>query len=201
MNSPSGYLTPNQFCQLYGLFKWLTVSPSPNTSRPSLFDLTGRAKWDAWNAAGQKYSNGADVEKRYLDIARELGWSPGAPVEDTDDTDSDHSLAMGLGHTVSVMSMNTEEAPDDTIHGFAIANDVDKVKKLLLKSPDADLNEKDEFGYTCLHLAADRGNVDIVKFLLHHGADTTLKDDDDFTAAELARIAGHHNIADILSNP
>ncbi|EEB98432.1 hypothetical protein MPER_02059, partial [Moniliophthora perniciosa FA553] len=81
--------------ELYGLYKWLTASPSPNTSRPSFFDLTGRAKWDAWNTAGLKFKDGAEAEKRYLQIARDLGWKEGvmipgkAPEEEDEDINWD----------------------------------------------------------------------------------------------------------------
>ncbi|XP_074564280.1 acyl-CoA-binding protein-like [Curcuma longa] len=34
---------------LYGLFKQATVGPV-NTSRPGIFNLRDRAKWDAWKA-------------------------------------------------------------------------------------------------------------------------------------------------------
>lgn len=33
---------------LYGLYKQATVG-DVNTSRPGLFDMTGKAKWDAWH--------------------------------------------------------------------------------------------------------------------------------------------------------
>ncbi len=71
-------------------------------------------------------------------------------------------------------------------------------------------------GYTALHLAADRGNTAIVKILLDHGANAVLKvnsllylqafllihctqDSDGFSASELARIAGHSDIVQLLS--
>ncbi|KAG6332079.1 hypothetical protein ID866_7007, partial [Astraeus odoratus] len=54
--------------QLYGLYKFLTVSSLPQTSRPSIFDMTGRAKWDAWNNIGHTFGDRkAEAEKRYLD--------------------------------------------------------------------------------------------------------------------------------------
>ena len=75
-----------------------------------------------------------------------------------------------------------------------------------------------EQGYTALHLAADRGNVATVEFLLKQGADKTLKvslrvmepleripflkrttqDTDGYTATDLATIAQQHNIVALL---
>lgn len=34
---------------LYGFYKQATIG-NINTSRPGMFDLKGKAKWDAWNA-------------------------------------------------------------------------------------------------------------------------------------------------------
>ncbi|GAW06073.1 acyl- binding protein [Lentinula edodes] len=122
--------------ELYALFKWLTVSPQPNVSRPSIFDMAGRAKWDAWNATGKQYTNGTDAENRYLEIAHSLGWKPGASIspqpsettnDDLWDSDSDSSKNRegGGGMGISVSSMSAPETDsDNTLHGLAIAGDI-----------------------------------------------------------------------------
>ncbi|KAL4379105.1 hypothetical protein GQ457_02G039810 [Hibiscus cannabinus] len=43
---------------LYGLFKQATVGPV-NTSRPGIFNLREKAKWDAWKAVEGKSSEEA----------------------------------------------------------------------------------------------------------------------------------------------
>ncbi|KAJ3763058.1 ankyrin repeat-containing domain protein [Lentinula raphanica] len=202
--------------ELYGLFKYLTVSPQPTNSRPSIFDMTGRAKWDAWNAAGKQYTNGQDAENRYLKTARDLGWQPGAQTvskgseETTDndiwDLDSDSKDqggggGGGSGMGVSVSSMAAPEtASDNTLHDLAIAGDLNKLETLVSLDPDVDLNALDEFGYTSLHLACDRGSVDIVRFLVSKGVDTSIKDPDGMTPLELAQTAGHAEIVQLLSS-
>jgi acyl-CoA-binding protein len=150
------------FKQLYGLFKYVTVSTNPPTSRPSIFDMTGRAKWDAWNMAGKTYVSGTDAEIRYLDIARDLGWSEGTALvitekqeneqrdgEDIWDKDEDGGSngsggVGGMGNTVSTMAPPPEEI-DGSIHGLAVSNDAVGITLFLEKYPDTDLNERDEF--------------------------------------------------------
>jgi len=176
--------------ELYGLFKYLNVSPTPNTTRPSIFDMTGRAKWDAWAAAGKTYVQVADAEVRYLEIARSLGWSeqvggtesPNSKKEKADgedgiwddDSDSATSHGGGLGPSVSTMAA-PEEEHDGSIHGLAVSNNTDEMALLLQRNPATDVNARDEFGYTPLHLASDRGHLAMVKLLLSKGAGSALK--------------------------
>jgi len=197
--------------ELYGLFKYVTVSASPNTSRPSIFDMTGRAKWDAWNMAGKTYQEGADAENRYVALARNLGWDgtsesePGREEVDLDNL-SDEDTAFpesspgggGLGGTVSSMASLQEEVDLSTLHGLALSNDEPKLESFLHDHPDIDVNGINEHGYTALHLAADRGYTTLVEILLRKGADPFIKDSDSFTASELARIAGHCDVVIIL---
>ncbi|KZP16837.1 ankyrin [Athelia psychrophila] len=205
--------------ELYGLFKHLTVAPAPNTSRPSIFDMTGRAKWDAWSAAFQSYgTQSGEAEQRYLSIAGDLGWTessgvtttPGVLVEDGSqgsegdiwdkaDAPSNHG-AGGMGNSVSaVASAPLDERDAKTPHGMAVSNDVAGLEAYLNAHPEADLNELDEYGYTPLHLACDRGNSGIVRTLLARGADRSLKDPDEFTALELANVAGHDDIVALIT--
>ncbi|KAF5385444.1 hypothetical protein D9757_005368 [Collybiopsis confluens] len=196
--------------ELYGLFKWLTVTHEPDVSRPSIFDMTGRAKWDAWDAAGKRYSDVQEAENRYLEIARDLGWQPGAPkkqeeaksedIWDSESSNSEESHGGGGGLGVSVSSVVAPEIEDDnTLHGLAIAGDAQKLHTLISLDQEINLNGLDEFGYTPLHLACDRGNVDVVRQLLAKGADTSIKDPDEMTSLELARTAGHEEIVKLLS--
>ncbi|KAJ7169787.1 ankyrin repeat-containing domain protein [Mycena filopes] len=201
--------------ELYGLFKYINVSSTPPASRPSIFDFTGRAKWDAWAAAGNTYSSKAEAESRYLEIARSLGWKEGiiAPEsvrsEDADIWDSDDDTDKpsrgngepgGLGNSVSSMARPEDDESDVSLHGLAVSNHLQELVALVHDDPSVDPNARDNFGYTALHLAADRGHLPIVTFLLENGADRTIKDEDDLTAAELAQAAGHERIVEILSS-
>jgi len=203
--------------ELYGLYKYLTAAPLPQSSRPSLFDMTGRAKWDAWSSAGKTYADRrADAEQRYLNIAQELGWTPGPIAKDTaqeeilpeDVWDEDLGVSVsrssgsgqgGLGTFVSALPPpGDDDTEAQTLHALAIQGDTNKVIQYLEKNPLLNINQRDEFGYTALHLACDRGSLSVVEVLIKHGADPLMKDPDDLTVAELAQIAGHSEICTLL---
>ncbi|KAK7694932.1 hypothetical protein QCA50_002120 [Cerrena zonata] len=207
--------------ELYGLFKYLTVSHIPNTGKPSIFDFTGRAKWDAWNTTGSTYGDRAeDAENRYLEIATSLGWKEGTTTEpepeastsassntaagDEDDiwdkdTDGPKRSGGGFGVKVSMVSQETEEMREvGSLHALVLDGDVAGVEKHLQDHPDTNLNELDEHGYTPLHIASDRGHTKVVELLLSKGADKAIKDPDEFTALELAEVAEHDDIVTLL---
>ena len=55
--------------ELYGFYKQATVGDC-NTERSGMFDLKGKAKWDAWN--GRKGMSTADAEAKYIAKVKEL---------------------------------------------------------------------------------------------------------------------------------
>ena len=125
-----------------------------------MFDWTGGAKWDSWDAAGKTYQGHTDkAETRYLEIARELGWSEdvsGAtiPSEGGEPLDSSHTESTrsggggegaGMGFHVSTMAIPDDEPGRETIHDFAVSGDVEHLKILLGNSPDIDVDILDEY--------------------------------------------------------
>jgi len=198
--------------ELYGLFKSITVSTVPNTSCPSIFDMTGRAKWNSWQSIGKSYADRLpEAENRYLELAREFGWKEGSPTTGTrpslpsdvddiwdKDTDSQKSSGGGMGNFVSTMSQDDQYEREGTAHGIVVTGDVESLRRYLEAHPTLDLNAADQYGYTLLHLACDRGHVSIVKFLLDRGVDTSIKDPDELTAIELAQVAEHDDIVQLL---
>jgi len=177
------------------------VAPSPNTNRPSFFDISGRAKWDAWKLAAETYEGRpSEAELRYLEIARSLGWKEWcstATMEQTEEPHERSSGGTGMGVSVSVMSPPDEQAPTG-LHDYAMGDDVAATSAFLDASHDLDIDARDEYGYTALHLAADRGNVATVELLLKHDADRSLKDTDGYTAMDLAAIAQRPDIVALL---
>ena len=151
----------------------MTVSPSPNTPRPSLLDFTGKAKWDAWKSAGETYKDRpADAEARYLEIARSLGWVEGKepepvqakakaaeptradgsePVDEDDIWDKDEDIEArkhrgdggAMGPVLSTMSAGDEEN-SSVLSNLAIAGDVQELVGYLEAHPEADVNDPDD---------------------------------------------------------
>jgi len=210
---------PNELkLELYGLFKFLTVSPEPKTARPSIFSFEGRAKWDAWKTAGNKWQDQRKAaEERYIDIAKSLGWKQGhnrdtaaprsspTPEELLDDERpleaNAHHNGTGMGFGVSSMAAGPPDEPDDeTLHGLAISGNAEKLLAILDALPSCGLNDLDEFGYTPLHLACDRGHASVVAALLSKGADVSIKDEDGLSALDLAREAHRDDIVTLLES-
>lgn len=138
----------------------VTTSQSPNTSRPSIFDLTGRAKWDAWDKASKEFAGKSleEVQQRYLDVCSSLGWEPALNVDPSTTEDDEEPIDWstpyepdkgngdhnGMGNSVSVLETDEEEIDATTIHGLAVLGDVGKLETFLDLSPDS-VNEFDEY--------------------------------------------------------
>ncbi|KAL3969398.1 acyl-CoA-binding protein [Oreochromis niloticus] len=61
--------TDEEMLQIYSLFKQATVG-DVNTSRPGMFDFTGKAKWDAWEK--QKGKSKENAMNEYISLVEEL---------------------------------------------------------------------------------------------------------------------------------
>ena len=62
-------LTNDKQLEVYSLFKQATVGDC-NIPRPGMFELKGKAKWDAWD--GRKGMDQEDAEKAYTELIGEL---------------------------------------------------------------------------------------------------------------------------------
>ena len=56
-------LSNEQMLEIYALFKQGNVGDC-NTSRPGMFDMKGKAKWDAWDA--KKGMSQEDAKAKYV---------------------------------------------------------------------------------------------------------------------------------------
>lgn len=69
----------------------------------------------------------------------------------------------------------------------------------LLLDHGADIDARQEGGFTPLMAAAANGRVEIVQVLLDHGADTSMQSDDGHTALDFAEAKGQKEAAEILN--
>ena len=58
--------------------------------------------------------------------------------------------------------------------------------KYLIEELGADANQRDDEGYTPLHNAASRGDVEMIRYLVEHGADVTAVSRVGQTTADMA---------------
>jgi len=190
--------------QSIDLYKMLTVSRTPQGPRPGMLSFEGRAKWDAWEKSSKDFDGQPEsaVEGKYLDICRSLGWKEGAAVpagkEGSAIPRSEGGGGGGMGVSVSQMIREDEQEHqgEDNLQGAVVRNDLEKVRTFLEEG--AEVDSVDKYGFTALHLAADRGYKDIVRLLLDKGANVGVKDPDGETAISLAKAAGHEEIATMI---
>ena len=79
----------------------------------------------------------------------------------------------------------------------AASNDSIGAVELLLKA-GAEIDDRNSFNYTSLHLAAMRNYVKTIKVLLEFDADPNLRDADNRTPYDIARKGNHKEAADLL---
>jgi hypothetical protein len=79
---------------------------------------------------------------------------------------------------------------------------VNKIKKLLEKTPQPDINAQDgnDNWNTALHLAIERNELEVVNFLLSQGADIRIKNGNGKTCLELAKECNKGKIIDALKS-
>ena len=103
-----------------------------------------------------------------------------------------------MGITAIVLPKKQFTKPDYW-HGFYIAalqNNTESLKNLIEKG--ADVNAKNKYEQTPLHLAAQYGHIETVKSLIENGADVNSKDKYGWTPLHYAAEEGHKEIVEYL---
>ncbi|MBM3738841.1 MAG: ankyrin repeat domain-containing protein [Acidobacteria bacterium] len=82
------------------------------------------------------------------------------------------------------------------VHAAAAARQTGIVAMLLASG--ADVNARQQAGFTALHAAAQNGDTELVKLLLAHGADPEARSDNNQSPLDLAMLKGHGEAAALL---
>ena len=88
----------------------------------------------------------------------------------------------------------TAKAADIDIHLAAMYGNIEAVKQHI--AAGADVNAKEEDGWTPLRAAASNGHKEVIELLIANGADVNAKDDEGDTLLDAAK--NHPETADLL---
>ena len=88
------------------------------------------------------------------------------------------------------------QPPDISIHKSATDGNIEAVKQHL--AAGAEVNAKDEDGWTPLHLAAKEGHKEIAELLIDKGADVNAGEEEAYTPLDHATLWGHKETSDLI---
>ena len=180
--------------RLYGLYKQSTCG-AVTAGRPYVWDVAGRAKWDAWNSHGAMKR--ADARGRYVALVAELSSNDGS--NDGNDAAEAQAAQSIAGARVSTMACESSGDGDDDappLVRLAERGDVAGVRAALQGGAAVDACDGD--GRAALHWAADGGSVECCRILLEAGACVDARDGDGLTALHYAVICDRGDVVDLL---
>ena len=139
-----------------------------------------------------------------IDRLRErLADDPGSATAMSRDGFTALHLAAFFGKTEVTRILLEAGAPVDTyttndfanqpLHAAAAGRHIEVCRLLL--AAGADVGARQHGGFTPLHEAAQHGDAEMVELFLSAGADPTRSVEDGSTPADLAEVAGHHDVA------
>lgn len=118
-----------------------------------------------------------------------LAYGAAVNLKDTDIV-SPLEVALQIGHTKNsdIVELLLKHGADVHVHGkeAPLHRIEDKKTAELLLSYGADIEARDDFGNTLLHMASSAGLLDMVKVLLKHGANVYPQNNEGKTACMLA---------------
>uniref|UniRef100_A0A1B6KRR0 Acyl-CoA-binding domain-containing protein 6 n=1 Tax=Graphocephala atropunctata TaxID=36148 RepID=A0A1B6KRR0_9HEMI len=185
LESVAGQLNSSQLLEFYSFYKQATQGKC-NTTRPSWFNMTARQKWDAWNALGDIGEE--EAMKSYVTLMSQLfpNW------EESEGTSSSGWVS------VSCMARDEPELDDSEKKLSDWVRDGEKTK-VKQYATNNNIDQLDGDGLGPIHWAADRGNLDMLRFLVSElNADIELRDQDGQTALHYAASCGHIDVVKYL---
>lgn len=194
-------MSTDQKLKLYGFFKQAKEGPCTST-KPGIFDITGKAKWDAWKKLGAMSS--LEAMGQYVKLVTNLSpdWGVGGMKSPVLDGGGGRGGAGGGGGGRPVVStlMGKVEAisdEDKTIFDWCSEGCVDRLSALLTED---NINSLDDQGMSLLHWACDRGHLEAVKLLVSSGASVNQQDSDLQTPLHYAASCGHVEVVEFLAS-
>lgn len=180
-------LNDDQMLQFYGLYKQATDGPC-DKPKPSWYQMTEKQKWEAWMS--QKDLGPEAAMEKYIQLLDSIdpSWQKDLNIKSND---------SWIHH--STMKNDDEEISDSnkTIFDWVKEGNLTKIESI--NSQEIKTNDLCEDGLSLLHWAADRGNLDIVKYFIQKlKADINIKDVDGQTPLHYAASCGHTEVVKYL---
>ena len=107
-----------------------------------------------------------------------------------------HLLLTTIAAVVLVGCATPTQSPNPPLFDAVKKGDIEAVRKHL--DAGADVNTKDEDGYTLLTVAVAYGSKEIVELLIFNGVDVNAKNDGGSTPLNIATAQGHKEIVELL---
>lgn len=160
--SNAGRFSESDLLYFYAHYKQATVGEC-KTEKPGLFDFAGKKKWSAWKALGTLTK--CDAMKSYVARLRSLdsSWKADTSVGASDRT--------AFNRHSQPVHEDEPENDDDPFQLVSNAN-LDKLRLLLKRLSDSEAafditTLRNEDGLTLLHLACDRGYLELAQYLIN----------------------------------
>lgn len=195
-------LEASQLLEFYGLYKQATIGPC-NTSKPGIFSMNARAKWNAWNDLSTM--NKETAMQTYVSKLDEI--EPDWNQHDASNKKGKKPAWVSVSTPV-VMESDDEHKEDKSLIDHAKEGNIDEILAFFSasltigpqdKPKKLPVNEYDSEGLGAIHWAADRGHHQILDILLQNGANVNLIDKDSGqTALHYAISCSHVECIKIL---
>jgi len=166
-----------------------------NTSKPALYELVNRAKWDAWSSLGTLSKE--EAEQQYVALLTKL-----VPEWNTETgylaDDASHTKRSNMGPVMSTFTIPGGEISGEKDIWYYVHKQNSKKVIENIENGNWHVNQTDSEGMTPLHLAADRGDEVLVRGLLRLGAHINHTDSQGQTALHVAAVSDQIKIVEIL---
>lgn len=171
-------LLPDVLLELYAFYKQGTAGDC-NTSKPGIFNIQSRAKWNAWNDLRGMTKEQARIKYVEKILSHFPQWKQ-------------TTKSAGWVAVSTQLNYADSEQAEDTLADFIRNNDLAKAENVLSLLKPGEINELDADGIGLIHWCTDRGHVDILEMLIRQpGIDLNLQDIDGQTALHYASYCGH----------